>query len=199
MNKEQFVLALYDELRGLPIEDVERSIAYYREMIDERVEDGMSEEEAVAALGSVQEIAEQIRSEIPLKSLVREKVTGGRKMPGWEIALLILGAPLWFSFGVTALSLLFAAFVVLWSLAIALFATMGGLAAAAVAALPAGVMAMLRSGPAQGIFVIGSGFVCGGFAVMLFLAATALSRGTAKVSGRFWLWIKSLFVRKEAA
>ena len=66
MNKDKFLLALYDAVRDLPLEDVERSIAYYREMIDERVEDGMNEEEAVAALGSVEDIAAQIMDGAPV-------------------------------------------------------------------------------------------------------------------------------------
>ena len=78
MNKETFLLALYDELRGLPVEDKERSIAYYREMIDERVEDGMSEEEDVAALGSVEDIAAVILGSAPATVHAREKTRGGR-------------------------------------------------------------------------------------------------------------------------
>ncbi len=95
MNKEQFQLALYDALRGLPLDDVERSIAYYREMIDERVEDGMSEEEAVAALGSVDDIATQIAAEASAPppgagSFSEER----KKAPAWA-ALLVIVFGIW--------------------------------------------------------------------------------------------------------
>ncbi len=199
MNKEQFLLALYDALRGLPIEDVERSIAYYREMIDERVEDGMSEEEAVAALGSVEDIAAQILTDMPLRTLVHEKVTGGRKPPVWEIVLLILGAPLWFSLAVTALSLLFAFYIVLWAFALVPFAVTLSLAAAGVFGVSACVPMLVRAGFPQMLFSLGTGLVCIGLAVLMLYASIAAVRGMAKLSGQIWLWVKSLFVRKEAA
>ena len=34
MNKDKFLLTFYDALHGLPIDDVERSIAYYHEIIN---------------------------------------------------------------------------------------------------------------------------------------------------------------------
>ncbi|MBE7003841.1 MAG: DUF1700 domain-containing protein [Ruminococcaceae bacterium] len=197
MNKDQFLLALYDELRGLPIEDVERSIAYYREMIDERVEDGMSEEEAVAALGSVQEIAQQILAEMPISSLVRERVTGGRRsLPAWEIVLLVLGAPLWFSLGIAALSILFAVYVTIWSLVLVLYAIPVALAIAAVACIGA-IFFKAAFGTSQLLLLGGGSMVCGGLAVALVILFNGVARGVARASRSIWLWVKSLFVRKE--
>ena len=71
MNKKAFLWALMDGLSGLPMEDIERSLDYYSEMIDDRMEDGLSEEEAVAAMGPVKEICAQIRKqygEAPLQA-----------------------------------------------------------------------------------------------------------------------------------
>ncbi|MBQ9459717.1 MAG: DUF1700 domain-containing protein [Oscillospiraceae bacterium] len=196
MNKEQFLLALYDELHGLPIDDVERSIAYYREMIDERIEDGMSEEQAVAELGSVEEIARQIKEEIPFRSLVREKVTGGRKMPAWEIVLLVIGFPLWFSLGVAAASVLFAVYVTIWALVLALYATMLGLAVGAVASVAA-IFFAFGMGFAETVMMAGYALVCAGLAAMMLLLANAVTRGVVRASKGIWLWVRSLFMRKE--
>ena len=74
MNKEQFLDELRRELSGLPREDIEERIAFYEEMIADRMDEGMSEKEAVSGIGSVEEIARQIMSEIPLTKLVKEKV-----------------------------------------------------------------------------------------------------------------------------
>ena len=51
MNKTEFVNQLSAGLMGLSQEDIKRSVDFYTEMIDDRIEDGMPEEEAVAALG----------------------------------------------------------------------------------------------------------------------------------------------------
>jgi uncharacterized membrane protein len=196
MNKDQFLLALYDALHGLPIEEVERSIAYYREMIDERVEDGMSEEEAVASLGSVEDIAEQVASDIPITTLVREKVTGGRKMPAWEIVLLVIGFPLWFSLGIAALSVLFAVYITIWSLVLVLFVLPVAFVAAAVASVAA-IFFTIGSGLAQVLLMVGGALVCAGLAAAFALLAKGAAQGVARASKGIWLWVRSLFVRKE--
>ena len=96
MNKAEFLAALRERLSGLPEEDFNKSIDYYTEMIDDRVEDGMSEEEAVACLGSMDEIITQILSEVSLPKLVKEKVKPKRALAVWEIILIIISAPIWF-------------------------------------------------------------------------------------------------------
>ena len=53
MTKQAFAAALRNELSGLPREDIDRSIDFYCEMIDDRMEEGLTEEEAVSAIGSV--------------------------------------------------------------------------------------------------------------------------------------------------
>ena len=92
MNKQEFLAALQSGLRGLPRGDIQHWVEFYREMVEDRMEDGMSEEEAVAALGPVRDIVAQILSETPLPRLVHEKVKPKRPMKAWEIILLVLGA-----------------------------------------------------------------------------------------------------------
>ena len=50
MNKEKFLDALRRRLSGLPQEDIDERIAFYEEMIDDRMEEGLSEEEATATI-----------------------------------------------------------------------------------------------------------------------------------------------------
>lgn len=94
MNKKQFLEAIRNRIKGLPENDIDKSLDYYSEMIDDRVEDGMTEEEAVAALGTVDEIVAQILNDIPLQKLVKEKVRPKRSLSAFEILLLVLGFPI---------------------------------------------------------------------------------------------------------
>ena len=73
-------------------------------MIDDRMEDGISEEEAVEGIGTVDQIYEQIMSDMPLVKLVKEKVKPKRKLKAWEIVLLTLGSPVWIPLGATIFS-----------------------------------------------------------------------------------------------
>ena len=60
MNKEQFLAVLRARLSRMPQADLERTLQYYREMIDDRIEDGMPEADAVADVGDPAELAAAI-------------------------------------------------------------------------------------------------------------------------------------------
>ncbi|HOR23032.1 MAG TPA: hypothetical protein PLY43_09945, partial [Ruminococcus sp.] len=95
MNREKFISELREKLYGLSQSDIDERVEFYSEMINDRMEDGLSEEEAVAEIGSVDGIVEQIMGEIPITALVKEKVKPKRKLKAWEIVLLVLGSPVW--------------------------------------------------------------------------------------------------------
>ena len=50
MTKMQFLLSLHDKLTGLPRDEVEQRLNFYSEMIEDRMEEGLSEEEQYASL-----------------------------------------------------------------------------------------------------------------------------------------------------
>ena len=64
MTKVKFLMLMHEKLAGLPRDEVEERLTFYCEMIDDRIEEGLTEEEAVAAVGSVEEISAQITSEL---------------------------------------------------------------------------------------------------------------------------------------
>ena len=74
MTKLEFVLELNDRLSGLPSDEIEECIGFYVEMIEDGVEDGISEEEAVARIGKIDEIVDQIIAGIPFTKIAKEKI-----------------------------------------------------------------------------------------------------------------------------
>ena len=62
MTKRKFLAKLESALSSLSAEERNRQLDYYEEMIDDMMEEGMSEEEAVSRLGSVQGVAAKILS-----------------------------------------------------------------------------------------------------------------------------------------
>ena len=88
MTKLQFLLALHDKLASLPQKEVEERLNFYSEIIEDRIEVGMPEEEAVAAVGSIYEIATQITADIPL---VKASAGQADKLKDAREALLVLG------------------------------------------------------------------------------------------------------------
>ena len=57
MTKYEFLEKLKSGLHGLPDKELKSSLEYYGEMIDERIEGGLSEEDAVAQLGDPETVA----------------------------------------------------------------------------------------------------------------------------------------------
>ena len=122
MKMTEFVLALNEKLSNLPSEEVEERLDFYCEMISDRIEDGMPEEEAVAKMGTVDEVAEQIIIDIPLSSIVKKKIKSRRKMSATEITLLALGSPIWLSILISLFSVFISLYAAVWSVVISLWA-----------------------------------------------------------------------------
>ena len=73
MNKIQFLLELDKALSRLPAVEKEERLRFYSEIIEDRTEEGLTEEEAVAAVGTVRDIAEQITAECPVETAEKPK------------------------------------------------------------------------------------------------------------------------------
>jgi uncharacterized membrane protein len=199
MTKIKFLLALHDKLSGLPQDDVEERLNFYSEMIEDRMEEGMSEEEAVAAVGSVDEIAAQIVGDIPLTKMVKEKIKHKHRLKAWEIVLLAVGSPIWFSLLIAFLSVVVSLYVSLWSVVISLWSIFASLIACALYGVVAGAAFSLGENALSGLAMIGAGLICGGLSVFLFYGCKAVTKGTALLAAKTVRGMKKAFVKKEVA
>ena len=199
MNKAEFLTALCERLHGLPDEDIGRSLDYYSEMIDDRVEDGMTEEEAVAAIGTVSEIANQIMMEVPLSKLVKAKVKPDRTLRVWEVILLILGSPVWLPLLLALIIIIIAVYIVIWSVIVTLYAIDFSFAAAAAAGIVSAFAYALSGSFAQGVLLLGEGLVFAGLSILLFFGSNQVTKGVLWLSKNILLCIKSCFIRKGDA
>lgn len=199
MNKQEFLAALRTALSGLPQDDAEERIAFYAEMLDDRMEEGVSEEEAVSEIGTVDEIRAQLVSEIPLPKLVREKVRPKRALRAWELVLLILGFPLWFPLLIAAGAVVLALYIVAWALIVSLWAievslwgcVLGGLAAAAVF--------FARGSTLPALMMLGIALLVAGLSILLFFGCVAASKGILRLTKKAGVGIKSMLIGKENA
>ena len=200
MNKHAFMTELRAALAGLPAADVEERLNFYAEMIDDRIEEGMTEEEAVADIGSVELIASRILEDIPLANIVRDSVKPKRKLQVWEILLLILGSPIWGSLLIAAVAVIFSLYASLWAVIISLWgAAFGSLAAVAVCGVAVGVGFAVTGNLFQGMALFGAGLVCAGLSIFMFFGCREATKGTVWLTKKIALGIKNLFIKKEAA
>ena len=198
MNKKQFLQSLADKLSMLPQSEIQKSLEYYSEIIDDRMEDGMTEEEAVAALGDVQAIAREILLNTPLPTLIKAKATPRKKRQGWEILLLILGFPLWFPLLIAFFSIVFALYVALGSVILSLWAVVLCIPICALCALAGAVFLFFSgAGTAYGLAALGAFTFLSGFSIFLFFIVKALCKALLRMSAALFRAIKSLFIKKE--
>ena len=205
MTKHEFLGALKTRLSQLPPAEVERFLSYYGEMIDDRVEDGMTEEAAVAAMEDVSVIAERILYDTPLHTLVKatakekmEKTSFSKTWQATTIILLVLGFPLWFPLLLALGSVALTVFVVFWVVILSLLAAVVAVAFSGVVAVGVGII-LLFSHPIAGLALTGCGLGFAGLCILLFFGVKACVKGLIYLSKRFGHWIKSLFIKKGEA
>lgn len=196
MNKQIFFSELRARLSGLPQEDIEERLGFYEEMIDDRMEEGCTEEEAVAAIGSTDEIVSQILADYPLSKLVKEKVKPKRKLRAWEIVLLVVGSPIWLSLLIAAFAVVFSLYVVLWSLIITLWAIEISFAATALAGAVSAVVLAFQGQGLLGLALFGAGLLFAGLAIFLFFGCVAASKGVILLTKKMVLGTKTLIIGK---
>ena len=205
MNKSEFLAELRSRLVGLPQNEIEERISFYSEMIDDRVEEGATEEDAVAGIGSIDEIVAQILEDVPLWSIVKEKVKKKREktekkrrsLKAWEIVLIVLGFPVWLPLLIAAFAVILSLYVVLWSVIISLWAVFVSLAACGLAGIVTGVGYAILVKPIDGILLVAAGLVCSGLAIFAFIGCKAATKGTARLTKKMIFGIKHLFVGKD--
>lgn len=198
MSKQEFLAQLHKGLSGLPQDDIEERLAFYSEMIDDRMEEGFSEEEAIQAIGNINEIISQIVADIPLKKLVKEKMKPKKRMAVWEIVLLVLGSPIWLSLLLAMVAIILSIYVVLWSVIVSLWAIFASLIGCAFGGIVAGICIAVVGYSVAGISMIGMGLVSAGFAIFLFYGCKLATKGILLLTKKIALSIKKCFVKKEA-
>ena len=134
MTKAEFLSELRKALCGLPRDDIEERLSFYSEMIDDRIEVGLSEDEAVADIGNVEDITQQIIAETPIIKIAKDKIKK-RRFATWEIVLLAVGSPIWLALLLSAFAVLISLYAVLWSVLISLWAVFVSFAASALACI----------------------------------------------------------------
>lgn len=201
MTKDEFLRELDARLDALPVGERKGSLDYYEEIIGDMVENGCTEEEAVAQLGPIEKIAEEILLDAPLTTLMLAKAKPKHTMQAWEIVLLVIGAAVWLPLLIAFFAVVLSVYVCIWAVIISLFAVVLAFAVSAVA-VPIGIAVLSWKAAPIGLpgilMAIGAALVLAGLAVAFFIAALKLAKLLVKLSGCFARWLKRLFLKKEA-
>lgn len=197
MNKQEFLKQLRDGLNGLPGEEIEERITFYSEMIDDRMEEGLSEEEAVAEIGPVDGIVSQAVEDIPFTKYIKDRITSKRKLSTLEIVLLVLGSPIWLSLLIVLFSVVFSVNIVLGAVIISLWAVFGALVACGVSGILGGIGFLITGYGISGMVMIAAAFICVGISIYLFFGCKMATQGLYMLIKKYLLGIKKCFIKRE--
>ena len=197
MSKQEFLDRLRRGLNGLPQEDIEERLNFYGEMIDDRMEEGLSEDEAVAEIGNVWEIISQILAETPLTKIVKEKIRPKSPVKPWVILLLILGFPLWFPLLIAVIAIVLVLYIVIWSAVIVLWAIFVSLVAVALGGVVSAAYNLAIGRALSALSVLAIGILCAGSAILMFFAGLAAVKGVIWLTKKAAVGLKHMLVGKE--
>lgn len=199
MDKQEFLTELREGLNGLPQEDIEERLSFHAEMIDDRMEEGLTEQEAVAAIGSVAEVVAQIVGDTPLTKIVREKIKPCRRLGAGEVVLLALGSPIWLSLLISLFAVVLSLYVSLWSVIASVWSVFAALIGSALGTLVGGVLLLCNGTTPGGLACVAGTLVCAGLAIFAFFGCRTATKGVLRLTKASVLAVKKRCVRKGAA
>ena len=116
MTRDEFLNRLGELLSCLPADQIEETKQFYAEAIADRMEDGMREEEAVAAMGSPGEVAEATLDDLP--AVPRAIAKTRRRSNALLWALTIVGSLVWMPLLIALAAVVLSVYVCIWVLAL---------------------------------------------------------------------------------
>lgn len=180
MNKKEYLNELRIGLDGLADSEIEERIDFYSDMIDDRVEEGMSEEEAINDIGSPMTVISQIMEDASLIKIVKKKITPKRRLRGWEIALIIIGFPLWFPLLIAFFAVLLVIYLSLWVVVLSFFAADLGLVGGGIYGFVQSILTFNEGGAGTSLTYIGLGVACIGLSLFMALLCVLLTKGLVR-------------------
>jgi uncharacterized membrane protein len=156
----------------------------------------MTERDAVASLGSVDAIAEEIFLEMPLPKLVKAKMKK-RRLSGLEITLLAVGFPIWLPILIALLAVALAVYITFWAVVLSLYAADLALAVSVPAGLIAAIALFASGQPTAALLFLGAGLVLAGLAILWFFLCNLTAKGVWQLGKLTLRGIKACFIRKE--
>lgn len=170
MTKNEFIHELNELLYVLPQSEKKRSIDYYSEMIDDRIEDGESEDEATAKIGNPKAIAADIISNIPLYDTIKTEINNMRKKNTLLIVLAVMASPIWLSLLIVLFAAALSVYISLWSIALSIIAATVGIVCGAAGGIIISVIMAVTEPIQDALFIFGCSLILAGISVFLFYA-----------------------------
>lgn len=190
MTKGEFTAELWQRLSALSANERAQTIDYYMEIVEERMEEGMTEEEAVAALEPVDVIADRLLADMPHRP--------GRRRGALIGTLITMGSPIWLSVLLALFAVLLSTYAAAWVMVLSLWAAAVSLAAGGALTAAAGPFQAVTQG-AIGWYTTGMGLIFTGSGVLLIVASAKLTAMMGHASAKSFGWMFQKLRRRSRA
>lgn len=196
MRKQDFIKELRLNLSFLPKEEIDDRISFYSELIDDKIEEGVKEEDAIKSIGSIDEIINQIIDEMPLSKIAKDKIKPKRKLSGLEIALIIVGSPIWLSILLSLIAVLFSLYIIGWSIVISIWAILISLIAVLVAGIVLTIISLFSNIYIVALSYLGATLVILGLTILMHYVCKTITRLYIKLTKLIVLSIKKKMLKR---
>lgn len=196
MRKQDFIKELRLNLSFLPKEEIDDRISFYSELIDDKIEEGVKEEDAIKSIGSIDEIINQIIDEMPLSKIAKDKIKQKRKLNGLEIALIIVGSPIWLSLLLSLIAVLFSLYIIGWSIVISIWAILISLIAVLVAGIVLTIISLFSNIYIVALSYLGATLVILGLTILMHYVCKTITRLYIKLTKLIVLSIKKKMLKR---
>lgn len=194
MTKKEFLAKGRKALSHLSKEELEERLAFYGEMIDDRMEEGLSETDAVMQiLKSEETVAHLFLDESFEEEKDEEKKGVGE---GAKTALIVAGSPLWFALTVAAVVLWISLAATAFSVVVAVWSVFISFAVTAPVSVLGGIVIALFGRPLAGVAMVGVGLICAGLAVFTYYGAKVVGKGGWRLVKKSVAAVKKCFEKK---
>ena len=188
MTKTEFILTLSHRLSPLPQEEIAERTSFYIEIIDEYIEEGLSEAEAVERIGDPEEIISQILKDTAPVVVPEANYKPKKKRKVWQTVLLIVGSPVWVALLIAGAAMVLALYIALWALILSLWSVFVSSIGSSLGFLIAGIVWICNRGLPAGVAMMGAALICAGLAILLYYGCMAATRGTICLTKKFFSW-----------
>ena len=196
MTKNEFIAALKSKLSGLPQNELDERLEFYCEMIEDKIEDGATEEEAVSSIGSVEDVSDRVLADVPFSSIVKEKIKNSRALSAWEIVLLVLGFPIWFSLLASVFAVALSIYVSIWAVVISLWAADLSFVVGVPGGLVVSVVYFANGASFNAIMLICAAVVCAGLAILFYFLCKLITKGILILTKKMIIYAKRKITRR---
>ena len=181
MTKNEFLNILQKNLMNMSENERHHYTEYYSEIIDDSIEDGMSEQEAVASLGNIDGIMEQINTSGSVATSAKHRISV------FGVIIFICASPIWLSF--------FGIYIAIWAVLAALYAADFAMAISGLAGMAA--FLFILSNPASAFAVLGYSIFSVGLSIIACIGLNRLDFYFIRFTKWIFRSLKNFLTKEE--